>query len=191
MLTQNNVLTTLRLSDNNIGEVGTKAIAEALKTNRTLTALYLYNNDIGDTGTQHLMEALMITGTLTTLYLHNNNIQLDGARSVGAMLEKNVTLRTLWLGGNDWDVEGDGTIVSALEARNFTLCYLSGVENVDHLLERNELIVSSRKARVSAWSTFECCPTTSAVPASCSAADWVETIRPRWLHEGIVVISCW
>ena len=41
-------LTTLNLNDNSIGNVGAKAIAEALKVNTVLTKLYLGDNSIGD-----------------------------------------------------------------------------------------------------------------------------------------------
>jgi hypothetical protein len=69
MLMKNNVLTTLRFADN-IGAVGTKAIAEALKTNRTLKVLWLSRSKIGDAGIQHLTEALMLNDTLTAQQQH-------------------------------------------------------------------------------------------------------------------------
>ncbi|KAF9284662.1 hypothetical protein BGZ74_001675, partial [Mortierella antarctica] len=60
--------------DNSIGENGTQALAEALKTNSALTTLYLENNSIGEIGTQTLAEALKTNSTLTTLYLEQNSI---------------------------------------------------------------------------------------------------------------------
>lgn len=41
---------TLNLGVNGIGNDGSKAIADALKTNSTLTKIYLHGNGIGDDG---------------------------------------------------------------------------------------------------------------------------------------------
>ena len=46
----NLVLTNLNLFDNNIGDDGAKAIAEALKVNPVLTELNLFYNKIGADG---------------------------------------------------------------------------------------------------------------------------------------------
>ena len=48
----------LRLSNNNIGVEGARALAEALKRNSTLQKLYLDNNNIGVEGATALAEAL-------------------------------------------------------------------------------------------------------------------------------------
>ena len=50
--------TSLDLYDNNIGDEGATALAEALKENTTLTTLNLASNKIGDEGATALAEAL-------------------------------------------------------------------------------------------------------------------------------------
>ncbi|KAG0059741.1 hypothetical protein BGZ89_000158 [Linnemannia elongata] len=85
-------LTTLDLSENEIGDNGAVALAEALKTNSTLTALYLGSNSIGDNGAVALSEALKTNSTLTTLNLFNNSIGDNGAEVLFEALETNLTV---------------------------------------------------------------------------------------------------
>jgi len=57
------VLTELRLDENNIGDEGAAAIAEALRGNEVLTTLNLANNpQIRDQGAAAIAEALAATG---------------------------------------------------------------------------------------------------------------------------------
>jgi len=53
------------LVGNSIGENGSQALAEALKTNSTLIFLDLGNNSIGENGSQALAEARKFNSTLT------------------------------------------------------------------------------------------------------------------------------
>ena len=55
----NRVLTELWLGGNEIGDVGAKAIAEALKVNAVLTKLELsFNRDMGDAGEKAVRDAV-------------------------------------------------------------------------------------------------------------------------------------
>lgn len=93
----NKTVTELRLSNNNIGDVGAQSIGEALKVNRTLTVLNLANNIIGDSGAQSIAEALKVNKTVTVLRLRSNNIGDSGAQSIGEALKLNGTLTELYL----------------------------------------------------------------------------------------------
>eukprot|EP00435_Cladocopium_sp_Y103_P051766 s1665_g16.t1 len=66
----------------NLGELGTKALAESLKTNRSLKKLRLDANNIGAAGAQALGEMLKVDVTLEELYLSGNNIGARGAQAV-------------------------------------------------------------------------------------------------------------
>ena len=70
------------LIDNNIGDAGAVAIADALKMDTILTTLSLYgiilwccviylliDNQIGDQGAEAIAEALKVNGVLQQLYL--------------------------------------------------------------------------------------------------------------------------
>ena len=50
--------TELTLWRNNIGDVGAKAIAEALKVNAVLTKLFLLGNKMGDAGEKAVRDAV-------------------------------------------------------------------------------------------------------------------------------------
>jgi len=70
-------ITTLDFKINKIGAEGTKALAEALKTNTKLIPLDLGCNKISDEGTKALAEVLKTNSTLTTLHLEHNKIGPD------------------------------------------------------------------------------------------------------------------
>ena len=55
------------LQDNNIGDQGATAIAEALKFNSALKELMLDGNNIGPSGATVIAEALRVNGALTKL----------------------------------------------------------------------------------------------------------------------------
>ncbi|KAF9541901.1 hypothetical protein EC957_002606 [Mortierella hygrophila] len=88
----NSTLTTLDLEDNSIGDYGTQALSEALKTNSTLTTLNLRDNSIRDTGAQALSEALKTNSTLTALDLEDNLIEDNGAQALSEALRANSTV---------------------------------------------------------------------------------------------------
>ena len=64
-------MATLDLTYNRIGDVGAKAIAEAVRASGSLTTLGLSTNNIGDEGAKALVAA---SGSMTYLYLDGNNI---------------------------------------------------------------------------------------------------------------------
>ncbi|KJE92764.1 TKL/IRAK protein kinase [Capsaspora owczarzaki ATCC 30864] len=96
----NTTLTTLVLSENQIGDAGAQSIAEALKVNTTLTELRLEFNQIGDAGAQAIAEALKVNTKLGTLYLRQNQIGEVGALAIAEALRVNKTLALLYLESN-------------------------------------------------------------------------------------------
>ena len=77
--------TTLNLDSNNIGDIGARAIAEALKGNTALTRLSLNYNNIGDIGAAALAEMLKGNTALTVLFMNNNPVSCSnhGTMRVG------------------------------------------------------------------------------------------------------------
>ena len=62
------------LGRNEIGDEGTAALSEALKSNNTLETLKLYTNRIGLAGAQSLADMLQVNRALASLDLRANNI---------------------------------------------------------------------------------------------------------------------
>jgi Ran GTPase-activating protein (RanGAP) involved in mRNA processing and transport len=109
------VLTTLHLYNNNIGDDGAKAIAEALKVNVVLTTLGLSNNNIGPEGAKAIADALKSgTAMLSNLELGSNNIGPEGAKAI--VKSGTAILKNLELYGNNIGDEGAIAIAKALQS---------------------------------------------------------------------------
>ena len=70
---ENNSITRLDLSYNNIGDEGARTLADTLLKNTSLTSLDLRYNKIGDIGAKAFADALLKNTSLTSLYLGGNN----------------------------------------------------------------------------------------------------------------------
>jgi hypothetical protein len=111
----NAVLTELNLQLNSIGHDGAKAIAEALKVNTVLNELHLYRNNIGDDGAKAIAEALKVNAVVTTLSLWDNSIGDEGAIAIAEALKVNAVVTTLSLSDNNIGDEGAIAIAEALK----------------------------------------------------------------------------
>ena len=69
------ILTTLILENNAIGDQGTEYLADALKINQTLKMLNISSNDISKQGADYITGVLLLNKTLTTLILEKNSFQ--------------------------------------------------------------------------------------------------------------------
>ena len=88
-------LTTLYISNNNIEDEGAKALATSLQYNSTLTYLYLKNNDIGDEGAKALATSLQYNSTLTELYISRNGINNNLKQEIKILLDRNKQIQEL------------------------------------------------------------------------------------------------
>ncbi|WP_417905067.1 hypothetical protein [Candidatus Tisiphia endosymbiont of Micropterix aruncella] len=84
-----NSITTLDLSNNQIGDTEVKELAEALKDNKSITTLDLSNNHIGDTGAKYLLESLKINKFITVINLVGNEIGEAEAKNIAETLKIN------------------------------------------------------------------------------------------------------
>jgi hypothetical protein len=114
----NNVLTTLNLGSNKIGDTGAASLTDALKVNNVLTTLNLGSNKIDDAGAVSLGDALNVNSVLTELYLGSNNISSSGAASLGDALKVNNIITDLELSGNNMDDTATVDNIAASLQRN-------------------------------------------------------------------------
>lgn len=87
-LRENQVLTHLDLSYNNLAARGCAAISEALEENATIKELSLRGNNMGDTGAQALVASLAKSSKLTKLDLSDNGIGEVGGKYLGELVAK-------------------------------------------------------------------------------------------------------
>ncbi|UJR06749.1 hypothetical protein I4U23_011037 [Adineta vaga] len=91
-------LTTLELSQEDIGDAHTQYLAIGLRNNTTLTTMNLSRNQIGYVGAQHLADALRYNKTLAILDLSCNQIGAVGVQHLSEALRTNNSLTVLDLG---------------------------------------------------------------------------------------------
>ena len=113
----NGVLKTIDLRYNVIGFEGAAAIAEALRGNGVLKTLNLRNNYIGDAGATAIGEALAVNGVLIDLNLMMNEIGDEGATALASALRVNGGLKKINLSYNCFFGEGKGAIRDAVSGR--------------------------------------------------------------------------
>ncbi|KAJ6255577.1 hypothetical protein M0813_11137 [Anaeramoeba flamelloides] len=99
-LKENQALTSLNLSYNQIGDEGTQALSEGVKENQALTNLNLSRNQIGAEGMKDLSETLKVNQTLICLDLRRNKIGSKGIKYLSHALKINQTLTQLDLYDN-------------------------------------------------------------------------------------------
>ena len=124
----NSVTYELDLDRNNMGDPGAQALAESLKINTTLKILHLEQNNIGTAGAEALAESLKINSSLGTLWLGGNNIGAAGAEALAESLKTNSSLGTLGLGGNNIGAAGAEALAESLKI-NTTLKILHLEQN--------------------------------------------------------------
>jgi len=127
MLPNNPYLRLLALGQNNIGEKGAIALADAiaaLDKSTDLSYLRISNNNIGDNGAIALANVLKLNTALTNLECNSNNITDIGAIEIAEALKINTTLTALTLGANKISNTGMIALANALSI-NKTLKQLS------------------------------------------------------------------
>jgi len=159
-LKSNESVMSLFLSDNQIGNAGAQAIAEALGAGTvypegegnvytSLNLLDLDNNSIGDAGAHALAEALLVNASLKRLNLNDNKIGDDGARAIADALNVNTALMELNLSKNQIGASGTQAISDALKV-NKSLTRLNldnnpigdaGAQSIADALKVNESLI--------------------------------------------------
>ncbi|MDC0857663.1 hypothetical protein OAP83_02990, partial [Rickettsiales bacterium] len=72
-----------------------KQLLQVFDNDSTLSTLGLWNNQIGDEGAQALANALQTNSSLSALNLRNNQIGADGAQALATALQTNSSLSAL------------------------------------------------------------------------------------------------
>ena len=89
----NRALKSADFSFNSIGDEGTAALSDALKTNSTLETLELRNADVGAAGAQSLAGMLQVNRALNSVDLSHNGIPDAGKQQLrDAVKGKNIKL---------------------------------------------------------------------------------------------------
>jgi NLR family CARD domain-containing protein 3 len=117
-------ITTLNLSECNIGDNGMNAIASALGNLTNLKMLYLANNNISNNGTKHLGQALQKINELTEFDISINNIGVEGGNAIITALRNKLQLS--YLNINECNIGDDNitTLITFLNIKNTKELYM-------------------------------------------------------------------
>jgi len=102
MVRHNNHLRRLNLSDNDVGAVGARLIADALKVNMSLEHLDLAKNNLGEDGAVYVAEALAVNVRLCGLDISYNGVGDAGATALARAIDKNKSLTLLDVTANQY-----------------------------------------------------------------------------------------
>ena len=124
----NKTLTSLDISINEINDMGIEAIIEMIKTNRTLTSLDISSNVLNNEVVFHLAEALKVNKSLTILGISDNEIYDEGAIEIAEALKVNTSLTTLNMSHNNIGESGAIALKEAIKV-NTSLMVLDITNN--------------------------------------------------------------
>ena len=126
---------------------GAISISKMMMVNHSLQELHMDDNNIGDSGISAIAEALG-NCKITELNVMKCNITLHGATMLAAALSSNYTIRTLWLYGNAITVEGALLIVKCAVDNTVCNCVLFNVEhNNDELMKMMNILLQRQRVR--------------------------------------------
>ena len=118
LLSENNILIFLNLSDTFIGAEGLRYVIEGLQENKSLKYLNLSKNNLGGKIIKELLDSVK-KSQLLSLNLSANRISNEGSEAIGdflfAQVEKNTTLKILDISNNEITHKGSGRIFSGLK----------------------------------------------------------------------------
>ena len=138
----------LHLADNNITEVATDDMAEAIANNPLLEYVNLEDNKLGSRGVINLARGLKMLHQLKILDLSNNRIEVDTAKNIAEVVNSNPGLEKLYLSYNHLKGVGVKQLCEELKQHsNFKLLNLEsndiGEEAADSLaslINNNKLL---------------------------------------------------
>eukprot|EP01012_Entosiphon_sulcatum_P007613 TRINITY_DN13914_c0_g1_i1.p1 TRINITY_DN13914_c0_g1~~TRINITY_DN13914_c0_g1_i1.p1 ORF type:complete len:277 (-),score=31.73 TRINITY_DN13914_c0_g1_i1:1-831(-) len=119
-------LTTMLLTNNKLGPLGARAIADFLKANRTVRTLELSSNFLEDEGASTIAAGLEANSTVEYLGLADNQIMCKGATALAPRLGQ---LRKLDLKKNEIAKTGAGQLLDAFSRPGCKLNYLGLRDN--------------------------------------------------------------
>ena len=100
MLTVNNTLQYLDLSNCSISDIGVQHLSRELQGNDSIIELVLsYNEAITDTGAVALSEMLLVNKSLKRLHLLGTSVGEEGAAALQESMQQNDTV-TIWVSNN-------------------------------------------------------------------------------------------
>ena len=116
----------ITLSENYIGAEGAVALSDAIKINRTLTKIQLSQNNIGDAGVVALADAIKINTTVQEIHLSKNYIHDEGAVALADAIKINMTVQEIHLSRNYIHYAGVVALADAIKInRTLTKIHLS------------------------------------------------------------------
>ncbi|CAF0792850.1 unnamed protein product [Adineta steineri] len=133
-------ITSLSISNNQIGSEGAQHLAKILEKNTTLISIYISNEKIGAEGTIYLAKALEKNTTLTTLFIEEDNVGTQGAYHLAQALRKNTTLTHLSLEENK--IATTVTLVDIISGTDvFTNTCLSNEQMFKSLFYSSQMLI--------------------------------------------------
>jgi len=118
----------LDISSNQVDEEGARAMASMLRINKTLRELNISFNFVGDEGTKLMAAALLRNVSLRRLSLRRNDITDKGAKFLASKLPAMQGLKELVLSKNNIGHDGASALLQGLRS-NVELEYLNVEEN--------------------------------------------------------------
>ena len=150
-LSQNTTLKELNIEAGKLGPGGIQVIVEAIKQHKALSDLDVgINEEIGDEGSKFIAELLSVSSNLSHLNLQTCGIGTEGIKAIATALQQNNTLRILNLNFNEIDDEGLKYLCDGL-SQNTTLTHLylegqeitlTGVKHIIEMLHHNNHAIS-------------------------------------------------
>lgn len=114
-LTNNTVVKSLRLANNEIGPQGSVSITSILRTNKQIVYIDLSKNQIGTAGAIEIAGGLHENQTLKVLKLNENNIGDEGLANLSRNIPVNGCLTCLELMSNSFGAEGLAALSETLQ----------------------------------------------------------------------------
>ena len=142
-LSRDEVLESLGLSSNLLGDEGVAELCRVLKFNKSLTHLDLYGNQITCKGVKEIAEMLTENKSLKVLHLGNNEIKSEGIQSLAAALSVNKCLEELYLGVDTKQTVNIDVARSFADALRMNMCLKKLELNYSFEYKANELLLGA------------------------------------------------
>lgn len=152
---KNKIITKLNLHGNEIGDQGTKAIAEALRDNYAITKFDLSHNRIGAEGAKALADAFKDNYAITELNLSGNEIGDEGVKALAKALKDNYAITELTLFFNAINDEKATEKISNIIKRNIE-CQKNTIKFLnDNFVEKNDKIIINLLNNIKNFKIFQ------------------------------------